>query len=68
MKKEDFRKLSLVKCIDCGNMIKANLANRKTTTCRCYKCHCKFEHGRGHTINTKPRTKRIAGNLPVKAY
>ena len=35
------------RCIDCDKRIKANVAERKPSVIRCYKCHCVHE-ARGH--------------------
>lgn len=57
-------------CIDrgCERKIKKRLIKQKPTVDRCYKCHAKSEAGRGHTINSQPRKKRVAASLPVKKF
>ena len=52
------------RCSDCGKALKRRLEDNV----RCYRCHCLSEAMRGHTINSKPRMKRLAGGLPVKVF
>lgn len=38
-------------CYDCLKPVKANVISRKLNPpVRCYKCHVKFEHDRGHIM------------------
>ncbi len=52
----------------CRKHIKQRLVEMKNSIYLCYKHFCKKEQQRGHTINTKPRRKRIEQNLPVKTF
>ena len=65
-----FTELSDTKCIvsDCEKKIKQRLIEKPTPNTMCYRCWINKEAGRGHFINTKPRTKRIEAKLPVKNY
>jgi hypothetical protein len=59
--------LSTRMCVDCGKALKSRLIWQKDVKC-CYKCFCKKEAERGHTVNTQARKKRIINGLPVKIY
>jgi hypothetical protein len=51
----------------CHKLIKQRMVDQKDAR-RCYKCYCLTEQDRGHTVNTKPRMKRLAKGLPVKSF
>lgn len=52
----------------CNKRIKQRLVDIKENINLCYKHHCIKEAKRGHTINTRPRSKRILKELPVKSF
>lgn len=61
----------------CNKPIKVNVVNRKVfhnpsaadvKPLYCYQCHRMNEARRGHTINFKPRQKRVEADQPVKNY
>lgn len=57
---------------NCDRKLKQSLVDKMPADSNplCYKCYCKEEAKRGHTVNTKPRKKRLAtgGLLPVKTF
>lgn len=63
-------KMSSRKCHRCSKPIKQNVVDRcpDRQLFTCYNCMRKFEAGRGHYINVKPRMKRLNAEMPVKSY
>ena len=52
----------------CNKFIKLRLAEEKASCPLCYEHHCIKEAGRGHTLNTQARKKRVLADLPVKNF
>lgn len=56
------------KHIGCTKRIKRRLVETKKSASLCYKHHCRAEAGRGHTLNSKSRQKRVNAGLAVKTF
>lgn len=54
--------------VGCKKHLKIRLVETKTNLLFCYEHFCKNEANRGHSVNTRPRRKRIEAGLPVKDF